>query len=516
MSRYLYNVGGAFETVAREHASRPALRLADRTVVTYDELNRYANRLAAVLSARGIGRRDVVAIVHTKTVACYAAMLAALKMGAAYVNLDDQNPAPRIAHIFSTAQPRIVLGESLPAHIATTANACDAVILDFANASVTGEIAAATVDPPPDMGDITGADPAYVMYTSGSTGVPKGAVMTHANLLNFGKWCGTRFGITPTDVFTNLNPMYFDNSVFDFFGSLLNGASLAPVSRETLMDGPKTLEKLEDAGCSVWFSVPSLLIYLMTLKALTRERLSTVKQFIFGGEGYPKPELRKLYDAFGTRARLVNVYGPTECTCICSAWDISERDFDDPTGLVTLGPVAENFSAVVLADGHAAQPGETGELCLLGPQLGLGYMNDPERTAAAFASSPLHGRWNERMYRTGDLVRLDPDGKKLHFVGRADNQIKHMGYRIELEEIEAALSRVSGVVQAAVVQKQGRGAVKILVAFVAAIHELDERDLRRGLEQLLPHYMIPQRFDVRTHLPKNANGKIDRIALANE
>lgn len=516
MSGYEYNAGLAFQHIVGAYSERPALRLADGSRISYAALNALSNRFARVLIAKGLRRRGVIGIVHTKTLSCYAVMLAALKIGAAYVNLDDQNPSGRLAHIFRTANPDFVFGEPVPQTVQTAAHEAGARILDASGDGFAGEIAAAQDGNLEDTALVTGADPAYVMYTSGSTGVPKGALMTHANVLNFRSWVGSRFSVTPDDVFTNVNPMYFDNSVFDFYGSLLNGACMVPVARETLADGAALLRQVEAAGCSVWFSVPSMLIYLSTMKLLEPERLASIRTFVFGGEGYPKPELRKLFLTYGKRSRLINVYGPTECTCICSAWDVRESDLETDEGLVTLGPVAENFSGLVLdPEGRPVSAGGVGELCLLGPQVGLGYVNDPDRTASSFAANPLNERWREPMYRTGDLVRLYEDGT-LDFVGRKDNQVKHMGYRIELEEIEAALNKIEGVSQSAVLQKRGRRDMKMLVAYVAAESSLSDADVRAKLEQLLPPYMIPQRFEIRESLPKNPNGKVDRVALAAE
>ena len=170
---------------------------------------------------------------------------------------------------------------------------------------------------------------------------------------------------------------------------------------------------------------------------------------------------------------------------------------------------------VVLGDDdRVVEPGGIGELGLMGPQVGLGYVGDPERTATAFTANPVNAAWHERMYRTGDLVRLGSDGRRLDFVGRKDNQIKHMGYRIELEEIEAALQRLDGVTQAAVVQAAGRREMKLLVAYIASDIAYTDEEMRERLATLLPPYMIPQRFEYRAFLPKNANGKIDRRALA--
>ena len=511
---YRYNLGLAFSEIAARMGDRPALKPAHGGAISYAELDGLSNRLAAVLQERGLRRRDVVAIVHDKSPRCYATMLAALKMGVTYVNVDDQNPEPRLQHIFDSARPQVVVGESLNGPIRNAADWAKASTLEFSDASVRRDLESAGDGDVVDSSIVTGADPAYIMYTSGSTGVPKGALMTHANVLNFGAWTAKRFAIVPQDVLTNVNPMYFDNSVFDFYGAVLNGASLAPIARETLSDGAELVRQVESTGCTIWFSVPSLLIYLQTMKLVQPGRFPAVRAFVFGGEGYPKPELRKLHAAFGSRSLLVNVYGPTECTCICSAWDVRAEDLADDDGFVTLGQVAANFSMLVLEEGRQVAPGSTGELCLLGPQVGLGYVNDPERTARAFSPNPLNARWNEPMYRTGDLVRLGEDGRRLDFVGRRDNQVKHMGYRIELEEIEAGLNRIEGVVQSAVLQKTTKRGHKILVAYVASDRAMNEPEMRAALEGFLPPYMIPQAFDIRSTLPKNANGKIDKIALA--
>ena len=516
MTTYPFNLGFAFAERAEASGRSIALRYPDFGDVSYVELNALANRMAAYLYDRGFRRRDVLGIVHTKTSYCYAAMLAALKLGVAYVNLDEQNPPARLAHILRTARPKAVFGETIPEPFRDPLAAADAATIEVRDSSVRNAIEAAASHEPAGMGDVTGTDPAYIMYTSGSTGVPKGALMTHANVLNFGQWVGSRFGAGPGDVLTNVNPMYFDNSVFDFYGAMLNGAALAPVARDAVGDASKLLTAVEKAGCTIWFSVPSLLIYLMTMRALAPGRLPAVRSFVFGGEGYPKPELRKLHALYGSRSKLINVYGPTECTCMCSAWDVRPEDLEDENALVTLGPIGENFSMLVLNGDRPVPVGDAGELCLLGPQVGLGYANDAERTRAAFVANPRNERWSERMYRTGDLVRLGPDGRMIHFVGRKDNQIKHMGYRIELEEIEAALQQIDGVVQCAVLQKTGRRDMKTIVAFVAATGDLTAQRLAAELGTLLPPYMIPQQFDVRESLPKNANGKIDRVALGAE
>ena len=281
------------------------------------------------------------------------------------------------------------------------------------------------------------------MYTSGSTGMPKGAVMSHANLLWFIQWSQDRFEIGPNDILTNVNPIYFDNSVFDFFSALFSGACLVPFTQEQVQDVRKLVSFVEKAKCTIWFSVPSLLVYLLTTRSLTRTNFTSVRKIIFGGEGFPKAKLKQLYDLFGDRVQLENVYGPTECTCICSAYTISAADFDDMQNLAPLGILAQNFDFEILNLEDTSDTG-MGELFLRGPQVGLGYYNDVERTQRAFIQNPKQAKFLELGYRTGDLVQLDARGF-LHFKGRVDFQIKHMGYRIELEEITAKLNKINGI-----------------------------------------------------------------------
>lgn len=513
---YRYNLALAFAAIADEQPERAALRLSPEQVLSYRQLDRAANQLASVLADRGLEYGDALGIVHTKSPGCYAAMLAAHKLGASYVNLDDTNPAPRLKHIFSTARPKMVLAETMPEAFREALAGSGAAVHEFSDPRFASDVSGAPADEPMRRAIATGSDPAYINFTSGSTGIPKGAIVTHDNVLNFCRWARARLGIEPADVLTGLNPPYFDVSVFDFFGALLAGASVVPVPRETLADPSRVIERVEQMGCTVWCSVPSLLVYLTALKLVTAERLSRIRQFVYIGEVYPKPELRKLWAAFGHRSKIVNTYGPTECTVMCSAHDVRVEDLDEDDRSVPLGPIADNCAALVLDEGRQVAPGEVGELYVMGPQVGLGYINDPERTEKAFVSNPLNDRWSERAYKTGDLVRLGADGRTLEYVGRADNQIKHMGYRIELEEIETALNRQPGVIQSAVVHKPDSTGVKILAAYVAAEGTLSKKALRDGLLRLLPAYMIPQHIEVRNDLPKNANGKVDRVALAAE
>jgi D-alanine--poly(phosphoribitol) ligase subunit 1 len=503
---YEYNLGIRFQNISEHYASKVAIWLNKRDSISYGELNRMANRIARWLIERGITPGDVICLSGIKSIYTFACVLACLKVGATYSVFDPDSPVERLRKIFSTCRPRLLLAESnllskldpilaeleiIP--VIKEAEKFSAVIQGYDDSNL------------PETRAITGTNPAYIMYTSGSTGIPKGALITHANVLNLIEWSGETYSITPADILTNVNPLYFDNSVFDLYSALFTGAMLIPFSKEEARDPKLLVEKIDAAGCTQWFSVPSLLIFLQTMKATDGKHLRSIRRFIFGGEGYPKAKLKKLYDVYSDTSEFFNVSGPTECTCICSSYKLTAQDFIDMQGLPPLGSILNE-------DSRKVADGELGELCLLGPNVGKGYYNDPDRTALGFVQNPYNNKFQEIMYKTGDLVRLDPDNGKLYIYGRKDNQIKHMGYRIELEEIEAALHRLDYISEAAALHSNATGLSRI-VAVVASRETFEDEHLRMDLKLFLPDYMIPSVFYREDTLPKNPNGKVDRRQL---
>jgi D-alanine--poly(phosphoribitol) ligase subunit 1 len=508
---YSYNLGIRFSEVVAVHPLRNALMRPNVSPTTYADIDQLSNRIGRYLTAQGVRKGHVVALFHDKSAAAFATMLACLKLGVIYTNLDPESPWERLRKILKTCEPRLVINafEGLP-HVELLANEGICRVINLHSKEIRLIFQQFECVELSEIRSVTSSDPAYIMFTSGSTGTPKGAVMSHANVLNFVEWARERFQITPDDVLTNVNPIYFDNSVFDFYCALFSGAALVPVLLEEART-PRTLVSLvNNLRCTIWFSVPSLLVYLLTTRALTPTDFPAIRKIIFGGEGFPKPKLKQLFDLYHHRAKLENVYGPTECTCICSAHTLVEDDFSDMHTLTTLGFLAPNFDYEILPS-DLLIPDE-GELFLRGPNIGLGYYKDPDRTAKSFVQNPRHSRYADIGYRTGDLVSRDVSGQ-LHFKGRADFQVKHMGYRIELEEIEAALNTLAAVNESAVIYyRRGDGLGQIL-AFVSLSNPADPADLLAEVTSIVPPYMVPKRIIVLEALPKNANGKIDRIAL---
>ena len=505
-----YNLAHLLDEVLHTRAEYPALRYAHGDH-TFSELGRWVDSLAGLLLSKGLQRGDVIAIGHDKHALSYALMLAAIRLGVAYVNIDVTSPIERTARILQVSVPRLLFFDDLTyrAQMAelATGQGCELLLLQPSLLSAASDADRERQRQCSHLVD--GSTIAYIMFTSGSTGVPKGVAVTHQNVLHLIAWGHERFGVTERDNFAQLSPMYFDNSVFDFYVGLFCGASLSPIHRSLLAKPYDLVPYVDSRACTIWFSVPSALMYLMTMKAFAPGALSSLRTITFGGEGYPKVELKKLYDRFAGQATLVNVYGPTECTCICSAHTIGPSDLMDLDGLPTLGHLNPNFDYRILDEDD--RDATEGELCLIGPNVAAGYFNDLERTAAAFQTLADSRRFMKRMYRTGDLVQ--ERGGRLYFVGRKDNQIKHMGYRIELEEIEHALVRLPQVDQAAVVYQRSQAAYGKLVAYVASNSETDGKALLQALGNLVPEYMVPAKLIMMPSLPTNANGKVDRQLL---
>lgn len=486
-----------FEDIAIQCADQTAIRYVHGDY-TYQHLNTLANKLAYYLQKNNICTGDVIAIASTKSFEDYALMIACLKIGIIYTNLDIDNPHHRTKNILDTCVPKGIFGNGVINSITKVAqesaiNYTDLQKLDIKDYPETNPDAQISPD-----------NIAYIMFTSGSTGVPKGVAIKHESVTNFIRWSIDRYKITEKDNFANISPMYFDNSVFDFYSALFSGATLTPITKPLLSDPLKLIETLDNCQCTIWFSVPSMLIYLLAMRVLTKDCFKHIRIITFGGEGFPKSELKKLYELYHNRAEIINVYGPTEGTCICSSYSIGESEFDNLSELPSLGHINEDFSYVIMDDDT---PSTFGELWITGQNIAVGYYNAPDLTKKAFGTYK-----GDTMYKTGDLV--EEINGMLYFKGRADNQIKHMGYRIELEEIEFALNSLSEITQSAVIYKRTNSAYGKIVAYlVTNTQTVDLEKIKKELSDILPEYMLPNIFKTLASFPKNQNGKIDKTQL---
>ena len=501
-----FNLANFFYDISKKFKNDIALRYENQ-IVTYEELNKLSNRIANFFISKNIKLHDVVGIYNTKEYSGFASMLACLKIGVTYTNIDEENPPKRIEKILNTCDSKLLLTDhNVSKTVSDLASKMNIELLDMTDIKIFDRFDDRNLEI---SNSLTGSTPAYIMFTSGSTGVPKGAVISHANIISFLGWSINRFKINNNDRFAQISPLYFDNSVFDFYTALFSGASLVPIKKEMITNLNDLINLVDKLKCTIWFSVPSLLVYLQTMKALNEKTFQTLRLFIFGGEGFPKAELKKLYDLYSSKAKLVNVYGPTEATCICSSHEISLEDFEEMNVLAPLGKMNPNFEKLIVNENmQEVKKGEKGELYLIGPNIALGYFNEIQKTNESFIQNPLKTKYKDIIYKSGDIV-YEKNGL-LWFAGRTDNQIKHMGYRIELEEIEFALNGLNYINQSAAVYKRERENYGKIIALVASDMDITESHIKKDISKILPNYMIPSVIIVKKQLPKNANGKIDR------
>ncbi|MEP6948203.1 MAG: AMP-binding protein [Ginsengibacter sp.] len=510
---YQYNLGLKFYEVTAKHGNKTALQYPSGDTYTYTQMNSLSNKIARLLLAKGIVKGNVVGIFNDKSPYAFSLMISCLKIGVIYTNLDTSSPWPRLEKIITTCLPKIIFFDFVNFPVKTDVNQNLPMIecVEMQDKNFANLFGIYSDEDLENTFGIDGNHPAYIMFTSGSTGFPKGAVMSHSNVLNFIQWAKQTFNITEEDILTNANPVYFDNSVFDFYTSMYNGATLVPLANDLVKNARNLVQAINHSGCTIWFSVPSLLVYLLTTKSLSKNDFISIRSISFGGEGFPKNKLKQLFDLFGDRITLCNVYGPTECTCICSSYIITQKDFENMNELAPLGYMAPNFSYEILPLHERSQG--YGELALIGPCVGLGYYNDFERTANSFVQNKK-SLFSQVMYKTGDVVEKGNNGY-LYFKGRVDNQVKHMGYRIELEEVEAAFSTLSYINEVGVIYEKVTTDLGQIKAFVHVSDATkDERNILDDIKNLLPSYMIPKKVLILPLLPKNSNGKIDRKQLA--
>lgn len=490
------NLAVFFEDVVKQQPNHTALFANGSEVASFLQLNERANSIARVFLNLGVTTGATVALLHQRSVDSYASMIACLKLGCPYVNIDPNLPQERMRSILDTACPVLVLTTndqiSNGPQVLTWHDldlACTK-ILDRSNLDVSSHLDKETE--------------AYLMFTSGSTGKPKGAIMRQENLFYLISWAKDFFDVVPADRITQLNPPFFDNSVFDFYCSLFNGASLIIIP-SNLNSQPRNLIKyVGDSRATIWFSVPSLLVYILNTRSIGVGDFKSLRHIVFGGEGFPKTILKKYWDLFSEKVSFTNVYGPTECTCISTAYRAVSSDFLDLKGLLPLGHMIPG-SAFELGP----QVDNVGELLICGAILGSGYKNDVNLTEKAF----IHLENGRRAYRTGDLVQLDVATGLIYFRGRVDNQVKVNGFRVELEDVEAQLSQIDGIIECAVVLKIRDEYPSYLVGYIACDSSVSTSKIYDEMKKRVPKYMVPREIKLLTVLPKNANGKIDRLAL---
>jgi len=495
--------------------------------LSYGELEENSNRLAHLLKEAGCKRGDRVGFLIPKTPAAIIAILGILKADCVYVPLDTSSPAPRLEKIIDACAPRFVVAGGavtplLDELMADKSRRGGTAIGWMGEGRVEGNNFRARFSRE-DLGSYSSEpldyqntvnDAAHILFTSGSTGVPKGVIITHSNVIHFITWAVKHFGAKPSDRISSHPPLHFDLSTFDIYGTLGSGAQLHIVPTELNLLPQKLAEFIRDSELTQWFSVPSVLNFMAKADVVKQDDFPALERLLWCGEVFPTPPLiywmRRL-----PRVKFTNLYGPTEATIASSYYTVRQCP-DDERAEIPIGAPCDGEGLLALDDELKPVPaGAVGDLYISGVGLSPGYWQDPEKTDAVFIKRPGSSDPNDRIYKTGDLAKVGEDGL-FYYIGRADSQIKSRGYRIELGEIETALNALNLTEECAIVAINTGGfeGVAIYCAFVPPKDvDTPPARLRTEMSKVLPNYMMPARWVRFDFLPKNANGKIDRKAL---
>jgi amino acid adenylation domain-containing protein len=511
---------------AERHPDRPAVVDGERSV-TYAELDAGSNRVANLLRECGIAHGDRVGLFLDKSLEALVGIYGILKLGGTYVPLDPAAPPARLATIAENADLRCLItgaekadlwpqlrGEGAPVETLIAANARDGdVAAPEGVRLLTSTALEAQPDSPPAGVPRAEADLAYILYTSGSTGVPKGVMLSHLNALAFVDWAADEFEVTEHDRLSSHAPLHFDLSVFDLFAAARAGAAVVLVPGELSLFPVELARWIRDAEITVWYSVPSILTLLVLRGKLSETRLPALRTILFAGEVFPTKYLHQLVQHL-PHVRFANLFGPTETNV--NTWYEVPRWTGEPPSSIPIGKAVTDVDIfAVKEDGSFAAPGEVGEMYVRGPTVMQGYWGDPERTAATLFRDWGPGKNPHNTYKTGDLAHLDENGDWV-FLGRRDAQIKSRGYRIELGDIEAALHEHPAVVECAVVAIPDEVVTNRIKAFVVGRDAVGQEELVTFVCERLPRYMAPELFEFRDALPRSSTGKVDRRALAAE
>jgi amino acid adenylation domain-containing protein len=498
--------------------------------LTYRQLETFANQLARTLHAAGCTQGERVCLLMPKCPAAIGGILGIYKAGCVYVPLDPASPPRRLVKILESCDTRWVLAAGPPTRL------LDEVVeherfrrsmsigwidahppkektfrIAFSIADVQSQPAIAV------FSSMTRRDPAHILFTSGSTGVPKGVVITHANVIHFIEWAIKYFDMSPSDRISGHPPLHFDLSFFDIFGTFAVGAQLHLVPPELNLLPHKLAAFIRSAELTQWFSVPSLLNYMAKFEVVRPGDFPALKRLLWCGEVFPTPGLMYWMKRL-PHVQFTNLYGPTEATIASSFYTVPRCPTDEKAS-IPIGTACEGEGLLVLDDQLRPLPPNTvGDLYIRGAGLSPGYWKDPEKTRRAFLPDPGSSNPMDRIYQTGDLAMIGEDGL-VYFMGREDSRIKSRGYRIELGEIEAALNAVDAIQQGAVLAIESEEFDGMIIC--CAYEPLPGREvtpvaLRKELSKTLPDYMIPARWMAFERLPHNGNIKIDRRKLKEE
>ena len=474
----------------------------DREQLTFGQFYDGARAIGTYLSRKGI-YKEAVLVYMDKSPSAIQAFFGAIYGGCFYVPLDEEMPARRIDLIIESTKARVLLcDEATKDRVAQLAFDGEVLLAaDLIKESVDEaallKIRAAACD----------TDPIYVLFTSGSTGVPKGVVGHHRGVIDYVDQLSDTLGFDENTIFGNQAPLYFDACMKEMYPTMKYGATTWLIPKQLFMFPIKLVEYMNDHKINTVCWVVSALTMISAFGTFDEVVPKYLKTIAFGSEVFPVKQFN-LWKNTLPDASFTNLYGPTECTGM-SCYYHAERIFEEGEAIPIGRPFPNTDILLIKEDGTKAKQGETGEICIRGTCVTHGYYNNPEKTAEVFVQNPLNPHYPERIYKTGDMGYWNEEGE-LMFTSRKDYQIKHMGHRIELGEIDANVSMVEEIKTCCSIYIKDEE--KIVLCYVG---DIEKRELTKALKEKLPRYMLPNVMLKLPQLPLTANGKMNRLEMEN-
>lgn len=468
--------------------------------MTYQEFTNEAKKIGSFLAKTNKINKPI-AVYIDKSVECLECMMGVLYSGNFYTILDTASPKERIQTILNTLDAIAIITdqknlEKAKALGTKTIYLYEEIIKEDIDNEILINIRDKMID----------TDPMYILFTSGSTGIPKGTVISHRSVINYASWLKEEFKINEETIFGSQTPFYFSMSVSDIFSTIIAGATFYIIPKMYFSFPVKLLQFLNEKKINTIYWVPSALCIVANLKALDEVKLPYLKKVLFAGEVMPTKQLN-IWMEHLKDTMFANLYGPTETTDICTYY-IVDRKFEDNESL-PIGKSCNNCDVLIIKeDGTEAKKGEKGELCVRGSFLAQGYYKNIEQTQKVFVQNPINNNYPEIVYKTGDIVQENERGE-LIYLSRKDYQIKHMGYRIELGEIETAINAIEGIILCACIYDTKNSKINLFYQG----DKLDKKELLEQAKKRLPNYMCPNEIICLDRMPYNSNGKIDRKKL---